>query len=116
MSDMTITFLILGVTIVLFMWGRWHPDLVAVGSLLALYLFGVIDLSEAFSGFANATVVLIASLFIVGEGLSRTGATAYFGDKLIGAARGNALRLLVLSMAATRSFRDSSRTRGRLPR
>jgi di/tricarboxylate transporter len=89
------------VTIVLFIWGRWHPDLVAVGSLLALYLFGVVDLNEAFSGFANATVVLIASLFIVGEGLSRTGATAYFGDKLIGAARGNALRLLVLSMAAT---------------
>ncbi len=101
MSDMTITFLVLGVTIVLFVWGRWHPDLVAVGSLLALYLFGVIDLSESFSGFANATVVLIASLFIVGEGLSRTGATAYFGAKLIGAARGNALRLLVLSMAAT---------------
>ena len=101
MSNMTITFLILGVTIVLFIWGRWQPDLVAVGSLLALYLFGVIDLGEAFSGFANATVVLIASLFIVGEGLSRTGVTAYFGDKLIGAARGNALRLLVLSMAAT---------------
>ncbi len=101
MSDMTITFLILGVTIGLFIWGRWQPDLVAVGSLLALYLFGVIDLGESFSGFANATVVLIASLFIVGEGLSRTGATAYIGDKLIGAARGNALRLLVLSMAAT---------------
>ncbi len=101
MSDMTMTFLILGVTIVLFMWGRWHPDLVAVGSLLALYLFGVVDLTEAFSGFANATVVLIAALFVVGEGLSQTGATAYIGDKLIGAARGNALRLLVLSMAAT---------------
>jgi len=101
MSEMTITFLILGVTMVLFIWGRWQPDLVAVGSLLALYLFGVIDVSEAFSGFANATVVLIASLFIVSEGLSRTGVTAYFGNKLIGAARGNALRLLVLSMAAT---------------
>ncbi|NNC39110.1 MAG: SLC13 family permease [Acidimicrobiia bacterium] len=101
MSDMTITFLILGVTIVLFIWGRWPPDLVAIGSLLALHLFGVVDLGEAFSGFANATVVLIASLFVVGEGLSRTGATAYFGDKLIGAARGNAPRLLVLSMAAT---------------
>ena len=60
MSDMTITFLILGVTIGLFIWGRWQPDLVAVGSLLALYLFGVIDLGESFSGFANATVVLIA--------------------------------------------------------
>ena len=101
MSDMAMTFLILGVTILLFIWGRFHPDLVAVASLLALYLTGVVDLSQAFSGFANTTVVLIASLFVVGEGLSRTGVTAYFGDKLIGSARGNPLRLLVLAMLAT---------------
>jgi di/tricarboxylate transporter len=101
MSDMAITFLILGITIVLFVWGRFHPDLVAVASLLALYLAGVVDLGQAFSGFANTTVVLIASLFVVGEGLSRTGVTAYFGDKLIGAARGRPLRLMVLAMLAT---------------
>ncbi|MDJ0792477.1 MAG: SLC13 family permease [Acidimicrobiia bacterium] len=101
MSDMTITFIILGVTMVLFIWGRWQPDLVAVGSLLALYLSGVVGLDEAFSGFANATVVLIAALFIVGEGLSRTGVTAYFGERLIGSAGGQAIRLLVLSMLAT---------------
>jgi di/tricarboxylate transporter len=98
---MAITFLVLGVTIALFVWGRFHPDLVAVASMLALYLTDVIDLGEAFSGFANTTVVLIASLFVVGEGLSRTGVTAYFGDKLIGSARGNPLRLLVLAMLAT---------------
>ena len=101
MSDMTITFIILGVTMVLFVWGRFQPDLVAVASLLALYLTGVVTLPEAFSGFSNTTVVLIASLFIVGEGLSRTGVTAAFGDRLIGAARNDKLRLLVLSMLAT---------------
>jgi len=101
MSDMAITFSILGVTILLFVWGRFHPDLVALGSLLALFLFGVVDINQAFSGFANTTVVLIASLFVVGEGLSRTGVTAYFGDKLIGSAGGKPLRLLVLAMLAT---------------
>ena len=101
MSDMSITFIILGVTMVLFVWGRWQPDLVAVASLVALYLTGVLSLDEAFSGFANTTVVLIAALFIVGEGLSRTGVTAYFGERLIGSAGGKAIRLLVLSMAAT---------------
>ena len=34
-------------------------------------------------------------------GLSRTGVTAFVGDRLIGSARGSALRLLVLSMVAT---------------
>lgn len=101
MSDMSITFVILGVTVVFLMWGRYEADLVAVGSLLALYLSGVIDLAEAFSGFANSTVILIASLFIVGEALSRTGVTAYFGERLIGSARGKPIRLLVATMAAT---------------
>ena len=101
MSDMTITFVILGITMVLFMWGRWQPDLVAVGSLVALYLAGVVTLDEAFSGFANSTVVLIGALFIVGEGLSRTGVTAFVGDRLIGSAQGSRIRLLVLSMVAT---------------
>ena len=101
MSDMAITFLILGITIVLFIWGRFHPDLVAVASLLALYLTGVVDLNQAFSGFANTTVILIATLFVVGEGLSRTGVTAYFGDKLIGSAQGNPTRLILLAMLAT---------------
>ena len=101
MSDMTLTFIILGVTMVLFVWGRFQPDLVAVASLLALFLTGVVSLDEAFSGFSNTTVVLIAALFIVGEGLSRTGVTAAFGDRLIGAARNDKLRLLVLSMLAT---------------
>lgn len=101
MSDMTITFIILGVTIALFVWGRWQPDLVAVGSLLALNLTDVISLDDALSGFGNSTVVLIGALFIVGEGLSRTGVTAYFGERLIGSARGNVLRLLVVSMLAT---------------
>ena len=44
---------------------------------------------------------LIAALFIVGEGLSRTGVTAYVGDRLIGSAKGSPIRLLVLSMLAT---------------
>ncbi|MGI9641491.1 MAG: SLC13 family permease [Acidimicrobiia bacterium] len=101
MSDMTITFIILGITMVMFVWGRWQPDLVAVASLLALFLTNIITFEEAFSGFANSTVVLIASLFIVGEGLSRTGVTAYIGERLIGSAKGNHIRLLVLAMTAT---------------
>lgn len=72
---MTTTFVILGVTIVLFVWGRWPPDLVAILSLLAL--FGVIDTRDALSGFGNPTVVMIAALFVVGEALSRTGVTGW---------------------------------------
>ena len=98
---MTTTFVILGVTIVLFVWGRWPPDLVAILSLLALVLFGVIDTRDALSGFGNPTVVMIAALFVVGEALSRTGVTGWGGKRLLEAARGSKIRLLVVIMAGT---------------
>jgi hypothetical protein len=41
---MTITFVILGVTIVLFVWRRWSADGAALRSLLALALSGVTGL------------------------------------------------------------------------
>ncbi len=101
MDDMTVVFSILGITIVLFVWGRLPSDLVAVGSLLALYLSGQVDLRGALSGFSNSTVILVGALFIVGEGLTRTGVTAWAGERLIAGARGSALRLLVVMMAGT---------------
>ncbi|MGI9354867.1 MAG: SLC13 family permease [Rhizobiaceae bacterium] len=98
---MIITFLILGVTIALFIWGRLAPDLVAILSLLALALSGVIGTQDALSGFGNPTVVMIAALFVVGEALSVTGATGWGGKKLLEAARGSKLRLLVVVMIGT---------------
>ena len=98
---MITTFVILGVTIVLFVWGRWSPDLVALLSLLALALSGVIDTRDALAGFGNATVVMIAALFVVGEGRSRTGVTGWGGKKLLDAARGSKIRLLVVAMVGT---------------
>jgi len=98
---MTTTFIILGITIVLFVWGRWPADLVALLSLLSLALSGVIGTSDALAGFGNPTVVMIAALFVVGEGLSRTGVTGWGGQRLLEAARGSQIRLLVVVMAGT---------------
>jgi len=98
---MTTTFVILGVTIVLFVWGRWSPDLVALLSLLALALSGVIGTGDALAGFGNPTVVMIGALFVVGEGLSRTGVTGWGGKRLLEAAQGSEIRLLVVVMAGT---------------
>jgi len=98
---MTTTFIILGITILLFVWGRWPTDLVAILSLLALALSGVIGTSEALAGFGNPTVVMIAALFVVGEGLSRTGVTGWGGKRLLEVARGSSMRLLVVIMLGT---------------
>ncbi len=98
---MVLTFTILAVTIFLFIFGRWPADLVALVSVLVLFLGGILSLDQALSGFASSTVIMIAALFIVGEGLSRTGVTAWLGQKMLSAAGNQKIRLLVVVMAGT---------------
>ena len=59
----------------LFVWNRYPVELVAIASALALYFTGVIDLTQALSGFGDPAVVMIAALFIVSEGLDVSGVT-----------------------------------------
>jgi di/tricarboxylate transporter len=88
--------IILTLTIVFFIWGKFTPDIVALVSMLSLFLFGILDLTETLSGFSNPTVIMIASLFIIGEGLSQTGWTALAGKKLIDWAGKSVPKLLVI--------------------
>ena len=60
---------LLGAAIVMFAIGRPRMDAVALLMLTVLPFTGVLTMSEALAGFADANVVLIATLFIIGEGL-----------------------------------------------
>jgi di/tricarboxylate transporter len=55
-SDTTLVFIILGVTVALFMSDRLRLDLVALLSLLALALTGIITPTEALAGFSDPSL------------------------------------------------------------
>ncbi len=80
-------FAILGVTLVLFIWGRWRYDLVAVAALLAVTLTGLVPASEAFAGFAHPAVITVAAVLIISRGLQNAGLVDVV-VKLIGPLRG----------------------------
>ena len=65
--------LILIITIGFFVWGKFSPDVVALISMISLFLTGILDVKETLSGFSNPTVIMIAALFVVGEGIAQTG-------------------------------------------
>jgi di/tricarboxylate transporter len=94
---MSLMLTILTVTIVLFIWGKFTPDIIALISMLSLFLFGILDLPETLSGFSNPTVIMIAALFIIGEGLSQTGWTALAGQKFIKMAGKSTTKLLLIT-------------------
>lgn len=93
---MIVLLVILILTIALFVWGKFPPDVVALMSMLALYLTGLLDMSETLSGFSNPTVLMIAALFIIGEGLARTGWTALAGQKFVAWAGKSIPKLMIL--------------------
>ena len=70
----------------------------ALGTALALYATGVLDLGQALAGLGDPAVIFIASLFVVSAGLDATGVTAWAGQLLIAKAGESRTRLLVLIM------------------
>jgi di/tricarboxylate transporter len=75
-------------------------DAVALLVIVAMPFTGVITMNEALAGFADPSIILIAALFVIGEGLVMTGVARRVGDWLDAKAGGSENRLLVLLMAA----------------
>ena len=91
-------FLILFVTIILFVSDRLRLDIVAVLVILALMLSGLLSSKEALAGFGDPVVILIAGLFVVGEGLFRTGVAFAIGNWLMRAGGTSETRMMILLM------------------
>jgi di/tricarboxylate transporter len=89
---------LLVVAIILFATGKVRMDAVALLVIVAFLLSGTLTLSEAFSGFSDPNVILIAALFIIGDGLVRTGVATSMGSWLVSAAGSSETKMLVLLM------------------
>jgi di/tricarboxylate transporter len=68
-----IAFAVLAATLVMFVWGRWRYDLVAMLALLAVVFTGLVPPGEAFAGFAHPAVITVAAVLIISRGLQNAG-------------------------------------------
>jgi di/tricarboxylate transporter len=98
MSHAAISLAVLGAAVVLFVWNRLPAEIVAVGAALALYAAGVLAADQVFAGFGDATIIFIAGLFVVSEGLDATGVTTWAGQRLVAHAGGRRSLMLVATM------------------
>lgn len=98
MADLLIVLALLCAAIVMFAINRPRLDAVALIMLVALPFTGVLTMGEALAGFSDPNIVLIAALFVLGEGLVRTGVAQRLGDWLIARAGKSEVRLIVLLM------------------
>lgn len=91
---------LLGVAIAMFILNRPRMDAVGLLMIVLLPFTGVLTINEALAGFADSSIVLLAALFVIGEGLVRTGTAQRIGDLLNAKAGDSAARMLALLMVA----------------
>lgn len=85
---------------------KLRTDLVFLAAMGILFVTGVLDAKEAFSGFASTSVVIIGVLFVVVAGLSHTGVLQWIVKNLLGQpdSYSKAVVRLMIPVAALSSF------------
>ena len=85
---------------------KLRADLVFLGAIGILYVTGVLDAKEAFSGFSSTSVIVIGVLFVVVAGLTYTGVLQWIVKNLLGQPKTytKAVMRLMLPVAGLSSF------------
>ena len=85
---------------------KLRADLVFLGAIGILFVTGVLDAKEAFSGFSSTSVIVIGVLFVVVAGLTYTGVLQWIVKNMLGQPKtySKAVIRLMLPVAALSSF------------
>ena len=101
---MIITLVILAIVSVLFVSGRFRSDIIALCSLIALMVCGILTPEEGLSGFSNNVVIMMIGLFVVGGAIFQTGLAKMISSRILKLAGNSELKLFLLVMLVTASI------------
>ncbi|QLB13894.1 citrate transporter [Bisgaardia hudsonensis] len=103
-TPLLVTLGFLVIAIFLFVRNKIRMDVVALLVILLFSLSGILTSEEVLAGFSDPNIILIALLFIVGEGLVRTGVAYQVSEWLIKVSKNSETRVLVLLMLVVASL------------
>jgi di/tricarboxylate transporter len=89
---------ILAISLVLFISEVIRMDLVALLVLGALAISGLVDSNQAFAGFSNSAVITVWAMFILSEGLTRTGIADIIGRQVMRLAGRREIAMIIVIM------------------
>ncbi|MFH1494061.1 MAG: SLC13 family permease [Pseudomonadota bacterium] len=96
--EIALTLGILVAALVLFVTDWLRMDLVALLVLSSLALLGLVSPADAVSGFSNPAVITVWAMFIISEGLTRTGIAEQIGRQVTRVAGRSELRMITIFM------------------
>jgi di/tricarboxylate transporter len=99
--DQMLAFGVLAGMMLLFIWGRMRYDLVAITALLVSVLVGIVPAEEAFSGFADDIVIIVASALVISAAIGRSGIVEAAIGRVTGRFERMGSQLIILVGAVT---------------
>ncbi len=99
-QEIALVYIILGITIALFISDRLRMDVIALLVMLSLAWSGLLEPREAFSGFSSSAVIAIMAVTILGYGMDRSGAMNRVVQPVLRLAGTNESRLVALTSLA----------------
>lgn len=95
---------ILAVAMGLFVWGEWRADVVALLTLAATVVLGLVPATDAFLGFGHPAVITVAAVLAISAAMARAGLVDLLVGKLVrvvAAGRGRFIMLDCLAAAVS---------------
>lgn len=89
--------IVLVLTVLMFLWGKWRHDMVAMASLLACVLLGLVPAADAFVGFGHPAVITVAAVLVLSRGLQTSGAVDVLTNRLLPTSSGPTVTIAVLA-------------------
>ena len=99
--EQAIAFAILVAMMAMFVWDRFRYDLVAALALLAALALGVVEPQNAFKGFADEVVIIIASALVISAAIGKSNLIERAIRRLEPRMKGIGAQVFVLSAAVT---------------
>ena len=106
-TDIAIVLGILIISLVLFISEVIRMDLVALLVLGSLAVTGLVSADEALAGFSNSAVITLGAMFILSEGLTRTGIADIIGRQVLRVAGSRETPMIMVIMITGASCQRS---------
>ena len=94
-------FFILAATLMLFAWGRWRYDLIAMLAMVAVVIPGLVPATDALRGFGHPAVITVAAVLVISRALRNSGFVDLIASKLTPYTVNTASHIIILTGVVT---------------
>jgi di/tricarboxylate transporter len=91
---------LLGAVLVMFVWGRWRYDVVAIGAMLAVAIVGIVPVQDVFLGFGHPATLTVAMVLIISRGLLNSGVIDLMAEHVLRPLKSTTGQISLMSLVA----------------